>query len=346
MVPDGSPVKKGDVVVRIDPSGFEKELDQGISEKKISAQRVSRAKVERKGKLNNLERDVAMSNKELDNSERFQSRDGTIYSRMEIIESEIDTNLARHKTDHAKSSKTTQDQLSTASIELIQIEQRQAQLSIDRAQQGLNELNIVAPHDGIVVFSRDFNGKSTQIGDTVWPGREIASIPDLGEMQAEVYVLEADAGGLEVGQAASVVIEAFPQTPNRATVKQVDPVAQPRMRGLPVQYFKVILELEKTDRQLMKPGQRVIAKIVLVDLDNGIAIPLHAVSEVDGETMVYRRKGWVFEAVRVELGSALLGRVIVTSGLEHGDIIALSDPYRAPVRQPGNENGAEVGGAS
>ena len=44
----------------------------------------------------------------------------------------------------------------------------------------------------------------------VWPNDKVAEIPDLGSMEAEVWVLEVDAGGLTVGQAATVLVEGRP----------------------------------------------------------------------------------------------------------------------------------------
>ncbi len=60
-------------------------------------------------------------------------------------------------------------------------------------------------------------------------------------MEAEVFVLEADAGGLAVGQPAEVVIvEARPERDvhrRRSTTSTT--LAKPRIRGVPVQYFGV-----------------------------------------------------------------------------------------------------------
>jgi multidrug efflux pump subunit AcrA (membrane-fusion protein) len=115
----------------------------------------------------------------------------------------------------------------------------------------------------------------------------------------------------------------------QGTVKNVAALAQRRNRRSPVQYFEVILELERTEPRLMKPGQRVRADLLLADLDDVISVPRQAViEEEDGDKLVYRRSGGDFEPVKVELGPSALGRVVIESGLEEGDVIALADPTR------------------
>jgi multidrug efflux pump subunit AcrA (membrane-fusion protein) len=44
--------------------------------------------------------------------------------------------------------------------------------------------------------------------------------------------------------------------------------------------------------------------------------------------VVYVQRGWEFEPVEVKLGVAALGRVVIESGLEEGDLIALQNPLR------------------
>ena len=52
-------------------------------------------------------------------------------------------------------------------------------------------------------------------------------------MQAEVYVLEADAGGLLPGQTATVTVESAPGVTCPARIARVDALAKPRILGSP-----------------------------------------------------------------------------------------------------------------
>ena len=345
LADDGSRVEAGDEVVRFDATDIEKNLLDAKAERASAELKVGKERTTRGSTLANLERDAELAQLKLDNAREFKKKDELIFSRHEIIESEIDEELALEEQEHAAASRSSSETLSDADLELLSIERRQADLSIDRAEEGLAALVLSAPHEGVVVFRRDRRGELPRVGDTTWPGNPLAEIPDLGEMEAEVWVLEADAGGLAVGKPAAVVLEAHPGQTYRATVARVDSLAKPRVRGSPVQYFAVTLKLDETVAELMKPGQRVRAELLLDELEQAIGVPRQAVFDRDGQPIVYRRRGGGFEAVAVELGPVAMGRVAVVSGLRAGDEIALADPQRPPESRFGGAAEEGNGGA-
>jgi RND family efflux transporter MFP subunit len=326
LVDDGALVEEGDIVARFDASQLEKDREDGLSDRRISEHRISSAKTSQDVTIGNLDRDAEVAEEELEVAREFQTTDDLGYSKMEIIESQIDTELAETRADHARQSQQIQDELSDTENELLAIDRRKAEIRVQQAVDGLAALEVTAPHSGIVMLERDWRGNPVRVGDMVWPGRPLGSIPDLDEMQAEVFVLEADAGNLSAGQKATVWIEASPGVEHSAKVKSVDPMAGRRNRQVPVQYFRTVLELEHTDRETMKPGSRVRSEIILADLENAVTVPRQAVCSLDGATVVYRWRRGGFEPVEIELGPAALGRVVIESGLEEGDVIALRDP--------------------
>ena len=326
LVEDGTLVEEGEVIARFDASQLEKDREDGLSDQRISDHRIGSAETNREVNVGKLDRDAEVAGKELEVAREFQSTDNLVYSKMEIVESQIDTELAETRADHARNSQDIQDQLSRAEIDLLSIERRKADIKVQQADEGLAALEVQSPHAGIVMLERDWRGNPVRVGDTVWPGRPLAKIPDLTEMQAEVYVLEADAGDLSDGQSATVWLEADPDIAHVATLKSIDPMAGRRNRRVPVQYFRTVLALEKTDTGRMKPGSRVHAEITIADFDSTITVPRQAVCNVEGKTVVYRWMWGGFIAAEIELGPAAVGRVVVTAGLEDGDLIALRDP--------------------
>src|SRR5260370_30120783 len=147
-------------------------------------------------------------------------------------------------------------------------------------------------------------------------------------MKAEVFVLEADAAGLAVGQKATLTIESQPNVIWRGNVSQVDKLARPRFRGVPVQYFGVTLSLDRTDPKVMKPGARVRAVLEVENRANAFSIPRQALFEKEGKKIVYRQRHGTFDAVPVTIGTSSAGRVVVTSGIAKGDDLALTDPTK------------------
>lgn len=326
LAPDGSRVQEGDPVVRFDPTEMEEQMVTAREDLSTNELRMGKTEAENEGQLSGLARDAEMAGLELESARQFQKKDETIYSRNEILESEIDQELAAHKKSHAEHSQETRRDLAEAQLDLLRIEGRQARQKIDEARQGLDSLEIRAPHDGLVVFQRDWRGDMPRVGDTAFPGNTLAEIPDLSEMKAEVFVLEADAGGLDEGLPARVILDAHPDREYPARVARVDALAKPRQRGSPVQYFAVELGLESTDTERMKPGQRVRAVLEIDRLEDVLVVPRQAVFQEDESSVVFRRTGDEFEAVPVTLGATGMGRVVVTGGLDEGDRIALADP--------------------
>lgn len=142
-----------------------------------------------------------------------------------------------------------------------------------------------------------------------------------------------------------MVLESDPQRRWAATVESVDPLAAPRQRGVPVQYFRCVLALETTDPSVMKPGARVQAEIVVADLKDALTVPRFAIRGGEDGPAVERVDSDGTELVSVVLGPASAGRVVVASGLAAGDRIVVSgrpasaQPHAEPNAPPAIPSG-------
>lgn len=326
MIPDGSRVAAGDLVMRFDPSEMEKRLEEARAELEKTAIRIRKKRLQSEAEIENLRRDEALAALELETARQFQKKDAELFSRQEIIEAEMDRELAEQRKVHAQRTRESTGDLAATEIQILEIERRRALEKIQEAEKRLASMEIRAPHEGLVVYQRDFRGNLPRVGDQVYSGNPVAEIPDLSRMQAEVYVLEADAGGLKEGKPAQVRVEARPELTYEAVVERLDALAKPRVRQSPVQYFSAILRLRNTDPERMKPGQRVRATLRLERVPDALVVPRQAVFEREGGKVVFRRDGKDFETVPVTLGAAGLGRIVVESGLREGDVVALADP--------------------
>jgi multidrug efflux pump subunit AcrA (membrane-fusion protein) len=323
---EGSIVRKGEVIVRFDPTEFENELLLGSEDRATASNKMTKTSSDASTTRTNLKRDARQAESELESAKRFKFDDAEIFSRYQRIESEVDQGLAGEKKQYAEEVLGVRETLARTDRELIGIEDRKAGLRIRNAEQGLKALEILSPYDGILVLQRDWRGELPRVGSTMWAGSPIGEIPDLQEMKAEVFVLEADAAGLATDQKATVWLESHSSVKYTGKVTSVDKLARPRMRGVPVQYFGVTLALDRTETKVMKPGARVRAVLELENLSNAFAIPRQALFEKDGKRIVYRKKNGRFEPVEVSISSSSAGRVVVTKGLEKGDQLALQDP--------------------
>lgn len=326
LAADGSAVQAGDVVIRFDPTEMEKELLDGQADRLKAESNRRKKEVEEDTAIDNLALEATLADLQVDHAQRFSSADEEIFSHAEIIESQIDVTLATERRQSTEALRSIREGLGRVELELLDLETERADITIDRARAGLAALEIRAPHSGIFVLRRDY-GEPPSVGAIVYPGQPLAEIPRLAEMKAQVFVLEADAGGLRPGLPARVVLEAHPTVSYAAEVRKVATVAKRRSRYSPVQYFEVELALERTDPEAMKPGQRVRGVLVLQDLEDVLTVPREAVFRDEaGRDIVYRAVGDGFEPLEVELGETALGHVVVAAGLAESDVVALIDP--------------------
>ena len=325
---DGSLLKKGDLVARFDATDFVLLLRTGNEDLATAGNKRTKTDVDTRTTRTNLQRDAKQADAELLSARMFRFDDAEVFSRYQRIESQVDEQLASDKKTHANNVLGVRETLSAADLALIDIEKKKADLKVRNANNGLQALEVHSPYDGILVLQRDWRGDVPRVGATLWKGSPIGEVPDLREMKAEVFVLEADAAGIAVGQKATVTLEAQPGVAYSGKISQIDKLARPRFRGVPVQYFGVTILLDKSDPKVMKPGARVRAVLQVEDIANAFSIPRQALFEKNGKKIVYRKHGGAFDPVEVTILTSTPGRVVVTKGVQKGDELALVDVKR------------------
>lgn len=323
---DGATLAAGDTIVDFDPYDARNEAADGAADLAAARARVAKAQAEgsRSERSFAIDRDLATD--DLRRAATYELTDESLYSRQEIIESALNRELSATKLDLAGKRLAASGKLSSAERALGEIEAGKARLKIAIADKGLRSLRITAPHDGLLVLERSWRGETAFVGDTLWPGQKIAELPELTQLEARVFVLEADGAGLKTGLAARLAIEGRPGHEHEVTVTKVEPLAKPREWGSPVKYFEATLALRTTDPAVMKPGQRVRVVVRLEQTDGVLAIPRAAVFDQDGKRIVYRRQAGQFAPTEVTIGQQSISRVVVVKGLAAGDVVALRDP--------------------
>lgn len=326
MAEDGSRVETGDVVLRFDARDMQRKLEGAMGDLEKAGHEGTKTVAESDNKLTSVEKSRELADLELAVATKFRFEDTEVYSRNAIIESDIDGELAQTKKDHATSVGAIRQDLRTTDTALTAISKKLARQRITEAENGLAALEIKAPHPGLLTWSRGWSGEPIKVGEEVWRGRELGELPNLSELDAEVYVLEADAGGIEAGQGAVLSIDSRPGTAIKATVVSIDAVSEPRFRGSPVRFFGVTLRPDTTDPSFMKPGQRVSALIYVQDLAEALVVPKQAIHRTAGKTYVFKRSGAGFQPTAVTLGPQSIALAVIASGIEIGDEVALEEP--------------------
>jgi HlyD family secretion protein len=153
----------------------------------------------------------------------------------------------------------------------------QARAGQRRADDALAKTSIVSPIDGIVSRLRVRAGEMVVVGIQNQPGTTLMTISDLGEIDAEVKVAEADVLRLALGQPGAVTLEALPGRTFRGTVAEIGASALPVSgTGAAAREFKVVVRLDAPDPGL-RPGLTCDAEIITSERANVLTVPLQSV---------------------------------------------------------------------
>jgi HlyD family secretion protein len=337
LAPDGGVVKKGEVVARFDDLELRIRLANAEADRAVAAARKTKESLLLDTATQDRLRTTQAARRDLQMTQTFARRDTAIFSRDQIIEGEIDEKLQGAKVEHADEARAVDRQVTRSKLGIIEVEAKKADDAIERSEKGLKALEITAPHDGVFTLKRNWTGETMRVGDTVFRSMSVADLSLIDRMEAELFVLEAEAAGLAKGKKAEITVEGRPGQPIKGEVKQIETVAKRRQPKSPTQYFGVVLTLDKTDPTSMKPGQRVRARLFLHE-EETLVVPRPALFDRDGAWIAYRRDGaGNFLPAPVKLGASTAGLVTVASGLKAGDIVALRDPGKSPaeILRPG-----------
>jgi len=181
--------------------------------------------------------------------------------------------------------------------------------------------------------------KKVQIGDSPWPGMPIIGIPDLSLMQASTIVNEVDISRIEKGQNVIITVDAIEGKVYYGKISRVAPLAR-REETTNVKVFDVEVTIDSTDVQLL-PGMTCQCQVITGRIQDVVSIPLQAVFQKEGETVVYVMGPRSYKKREVKVGAKNNDRIIIVEGLEEGESVCLRDPT-----VPLEEIGSEIEGTS
>jgi HlyD family secretion protein len=330
LIPNNSAVKEGDVLVRFDVSDAERgALETGIELTKVDLQVLTR-EFEFNRLLGELGGELDIIDIERIMAEQFKVEDTVAYSRMEIIDAMRDRELLDYRAGHLEGKKDNYSDRQSADIEVLDAQRATHKSENDQHQALLDHSEVRAPHDGFIVYERNWWLPAIEVGITMWPHNKIASIPNLDKMEAVLLVHETDAVGLAVGQTVDLTIDAYPDRVLTGTVKGIGATAAPIERNNPVKYFRAIVTVDQADTQWITPGAPVRAEIHINRIDEAIAVPNQVLFQGGEGDWVLVLEGGDLKKRSVTLGARGAYRSQVTAGLEPGDEIALHPPDQEP----------------
>ncbi|MGE5345619.1 MAG: efflux RND transporter periplasmic adaptor subunit [Acidithiobacillales bacterium] len=205
----------------------------------------------------------------------------------------------------------------TAQIASIEQEVRYTEELIKNAE-------IYSPIDGVVTVKKAFLGETVApqgFGGAGSAGATFAIIVDLGSLEMEADINEQNLGKLSLGQPAEVTLDAYPDHPYKARLRQIVPTAD-RQKGS----VKVKVELLDKDKRVLP---EMSCRVVFLDprekpsagASPKVMVPAASVVEVGGKkgALFVERDRALFRPL--ELGASSGSQVEVRSGASGGEEI-------------------------
>jgi len=325
LLPEGTTVKKDEVIVRFATTTIDKTIQDKESELNILRSELAKFRAENVVRISDLEGNLKTMELTYEQA-KLQVEKMKFEAEVQRKESEINLEKNRIAFEQAKQ-KIISQKVAEKSEEQKQLLKIQQTLNdLNRAKQEKEQYTLKASMDGLVVYETNWQtGRKVSVGDSPWPGMSIVSLPDLSAMQSVCQINEVDISKVKASQNAKVKLDAFPDREFAGTVKSVGTIGQQNDRSSTIKTFEVVIDIKGTD-PVLKPGMTTSNEVVMATLADTLFIPLEAVFEKDGKPIVYKMFGSSARPLEVGTGTKNSNYIVVSGGLEGGDKVALRDP--------------------
>ncbi len=331
MAEEGAEVAADDFLLQLDTS----EAQQAVEEAEND---LETAKVELTKEEASIASNMAQLESQLER-ERYSFEQSELTQRMMEYEAEtkrreyeLNMKKAELALDQAGQKIVSQGIINEATIRKAQLSIQQAEADLKKANEEMSDLTLTAPIAGMVVYQKTWSGsgwRKVQVGDTPWPGMAVLSIPDLSRMTAKFTINEVDISKVALDQELIITVDALGGETFNGVVSRIAPLAR-NDQSTNAKVFDIETLIDSTAVQL-RPGMTCDCRLITKRIPGVFSVPIQAVFEKDGNTVVFLLNGNNPHRQEVVLGERGREFVVVESGIEAGDRICLRDPTIALV---------------
>lgn len=307
-VHEGASVKKGQVLLRIDPIQTEAEnLARKASYDAQMADARAQEFVIRNAEATLLSNEAALTSAraELTQAESNFGRARSSYKRKQQLHedgliatddyesAQNEYRVAQTRLDAAQAQLTRAETQIRVARNTIEQNKTNAAASVSRAKSAaadltrstdqLKKTTLFAPLDGVITKLQVEKGERAQPGIMSNPEATLMTIADLSVIQAEIKVDETDIINLSIGDITSVKVDALPDDVFQGEVTEIgnSPI-QSSASSQEAKDFKVVVTLKAPSSKL-RPGMSCTADITTDTKRNVLVIPIQALTVRDVE---------------------------------------------------------------
>lgn len=322
LVPEGTTVSSGQYVAKLDRTELAGKMSNVQTELEKIQTQLEQAKIDTAIELRGL-RDQLV-NLDFTKKEKQLKVNQSKYEPQSVIQqAELDMEKTeRDYTQLVKKYELVKIQ-SEAKIEEINALLRQNQRQLKIYSDLSNEFTIMAPEDGMVIYSRTWNGKKEPGARISAWDPVVAELPDLSDMISKTYVNEVDISKVRVGQEVAIQVDAFPDRAYTGNVLKVANIGE-ELRGFDTKVFEIIVQVNEVD-SIMRPAMTTSNEIVTDVFEDVRFVPLEALQS-DSLTFVYKDENGSLIKQEVVIGLSNADQVMIDHGLETGEMVYLTVP--------------------
>ena len=295
MVEEGSKIKKGDVIARMENIDVSAVRDQAAANLNTARATLEQTRADRDN-----------AQKEYERYKQLVARDYVSRSDYEVVETRY-----RRAVEGVKASEAVV---------------HAGEAALKNAEAGLDYTLIRAPFDAVVLT------KNADIGDIVTPlgaaanaKAAVVTIADMNSLQVEVDVSETSITTIRVGQPCDIQLDAIPDARFRGEVYAIVPTVD---RSKATVLVKVRI-LDKEHRMLPDMSAKVSflpRRLAPEEMKPRLAASRSAMIDRNGGTIAYLLEGNRVRETPARVGATFGDMVEILSGLKAGDRIVVKPP--------------------
>lgn len=317
FVSTGDTVKKGDILLTIDGSDLEKNIEQAqvaLNSAKLSYENTTGGSTT--NQINQLKNAVAQAQLGYDEALRNYNLYSELYAADTITEDqlkqiELSYKQAEHQLSAAKESlEVTQNEVIPDSQAMAKVQIEQAQLSYDTAVSNRSKLTITAPASGVVTTA------NFKAGELIAQSAPAFIISNLNTIDVSIQVTESDLSKFKQGQQVAVSISGQKLT---GTVREI-----PQVVANQSTLYTIKISIDNSTYHF---ATGMAAEVILTTekSEGTLTIPKKAILEdEDGSSYVYIcDSNNIAVKTPITTGISSISSVEVTSGINESETLVV-----------------------
>jgi len=265
LVDEGTIVKAGQRIVEFDDTSLITNRTDAETTLETAILNAAKRKVDLGSSRHSYMNSLRSAENSLKRAELYGKIDRSLLSENQYEKYRLDIMQAELQLEKARENLSNFEKTYDSEMAKVEIAQAQAELQLRRIESDIALTKVDARQDGIFLYGDNWqSNRKVQVGDSIFPGMEVASIPDLTSLQVVGYVFDTEYRQLSRGMRCEVSFDALPGVIVNGTITSLTDVAARRGFATTQKMFQATVQLDNVDTELLKPGMTSRVNVPLV----------------------------------------------------------------------------------